>query len=117
MNGLRALDVVLAVEVENSAGKIVIKDAKVVLKHSGKVLGNVNVAPLTLAARTTADYKVDVTLELDRGVNVMHLMSLMDVRKLNECTVDLSFKGKASGTIIKREFKDIPMKELLEELL
>ena len=117
MNGLRALDVVLAVEVENSAGKIVIKDAKVVLKHSGKVLGNVNVAPLTLAARTTADYKVVATLELDRGVNVMHLMSLMDVRKLNECTVDLSFKGKAPGIIIKREFKDIPMKELLEELL
>lgn len=114
MKGLRAVEMVFSVEVENPAGKVVIEDISGIVKHSGKVLGNVMLAPLTLTARTTAEYKVNATVELDKGVNFMYLMNFMDIRKLNECTVDVSAKGKAAGIRIKKEYKDIPVKKLLE---
>lgn len=114
MNGLRAADLVFTVEVENPAGKVIIEDVVGTLKHSGKVLGNVTLAPLTLEARTTAEYKVNALVELDKSVSFMNLMNFMDVKKLNECTIDLSAKGKAAGIKIKKEYKDIPVKKLLE---
>ena len=114
MNGLRSADLILSVKVENPAGKLILEDVRGTLKHSGKIIGDVTLAPLTLSARTVADYKVSATIELDKGISLIELMGLMDVRKLKECTVDVSAKGKASGIRMKREFKDIPVKKLLE---
>ena len=114
MNGLRSADLILSVKVENPAGKLILEDVRGTLKHSGKIIGDVTLAPLTLSARTVADYKVSATIELDKGISLIQLMGLMDVRKLKECTVDVSAKGKASGIRMKREFKDIPVKKLLE---
>lgn len=114
MNGLRNADIVLSVEIDNPAGKIVLEDVRGTLKHSGKILGNVTLAPLTLTARTKAEYKVTAVLELDKGIGLLQLMNFMNTNTLKECTVDVYARGKAAGIKAKREYKDIPVKKLLE---
>ena len=115
MNGLRTADVVMEVEVSNPAGKVVIEEVTGTVKRFGKVLGNVSLAPLQLLPRTTREYRVDARITLGRGVSFMDVMGLTDMRRLQECTVDVSAKGKAAGVKIKKEYKDIPLKKLLED--
>jgi hypothetical protein len=115
MNGLRSADLLLSVKVDNPAGKVKIEEAKGTLKHSGKVIGNVTLAPLILNARIEAEYKPEAKIELEKGVGLMQLMSFMNINKLNECTIDLYVKVKAAGIRVKKQFKDMPVKKLLEE--
>lgn len=115
MKGLRAGEAVLSVRVDNPAGKMTLEELNGVVKHSGKVLGNIALDPVTLKPRRTDDYSMNVRFELDKGVGVMYMLTFTDIRKLKECTIDLSARGKAAGVKVKREYKDIPVKNLLEE--
>lgn len=115
MKGLRAGEAVLSVRVDNPAGKMTLEELNGVVKHSGKVLGNIALDPVTLKPRRTDDYSMNVRFELDKGVGVMYMLTFTDIRKLKECTIDLSARGKAAGVKMKREYKDIPVKNLLEE--
>ena len=115
MNGLRSADVILKVEVSNPAGRIVLEDVKGTLKHFGKVLGKVSLAPFELRPRTTEEYLVKVRVTVDRGVGLMELMNMMNMNRLMECMVDISATGRSAGVKIKREYKDIPLKKLLED--
>lgn len=115
MKGLRAGEAVLSVRVDNPAGKMTLEELDGVVKHSGKVLGNIALDPVTLKPRQTDDYSMNVRFELDKGVGVMYMLTFTDIRKLKECTIDLSARGKAAGVKVKREYKDIPVKNLLEE--
>ena len=115
MNGLRSVNLIMRVEVSNTAGKIVLEDVSGVLKHFGKVLGNVSLAPFELHPRTTEKYLVEARIVLDRGVSLKDLMGLTNPRAMIGCTVDISVKGKASGVKVKKEYKDIPLKKLLED--
>lgn len=115
MKGLRAGEAVVTVRVDNPAGKMTLEELNGVVKHSGKVLGNIALDPVTLKPRQADDYSVNVRFELDKGVGVMYMLTFTDIRKLKECTIDLSARGKAAGVRVKREYKDIPVKNLLEE--
>ena len=115
MRGFRSVDIVLSVEVSNPAGKVALEDVTGVLKHFGKVIGNVTLAPLELRPRTVGQYKVEARVELAGNVGLRDLMKLMDVRTLNELTIDVSAVGKVSGIKMKKAYKDIPLKKLLED--
>ena len=115
INVLRAGEAVLSVRVDNPAGKMTLEELNGVVKHSGKVLGNIALDPVTLKPRQTDDYSMNVRFELDKGVGVMYMLTFTDIRKLKECTIDLSARGKVAGVKVKREYKDIPVKNLLEE--
>lgn len=115
MNGMRAADVILAVEIENPAGKVDVEEVFGTLKHSGKVIGNVSVAPTTLYPKTTAEYRVNVKVELSKEIKLKELLMFTDVNKLMECSVDVFGRVKALGIRLKKQFKDIPVKELLED--
>jgi hypothetical protein len=115
MKGLRAGEAVLSVRVDNPAGKMTLEELNGVVKHSGKVLGNIALDPVTLKPRQVDDYSMNVRFELDKSVGVMYMLTFTDIRKLKECTIDLSARGKAAGVKVKREYKDIPVKNLLEE--
>ena len=115
MKGLRGADIMLSVKVDKPAAKILLDDVRGQVKHSGKIVGNVVLAPLTVNARTIADYQVTATVALESGVSLIYLMNFADPKKLKECTIDLSVKGKVAGVRLKRQFKDIPLKKLLEE--
>lgn len=114
LNGLRSADICLSVGVDNPAGKVIIKEAEGVVKHFGKVIGNVTLAPLTLEARTFGQYNVQAHVELAQGLGLMGVMSFASPEKIKECTLDVSLSGKVGGIAVKRKINDIPLKKLLE---
>jgi len=114
MNGFKAVDLTLLVGIDNPAGKVTVKEAEGTVRHFGKIIGKVTLAPLVLLPRTHAEYTVEARVQLAGGLGFKDLMSLADPAKWNEYVVDLTFSGKASGVAIKKSLKDIPLKKLLE---
>ena len=114
MKGLRAGEAALTVRIDNPAGKMILEELGGTVKHSGKVLGYFDLDPVTLKSKQADDYATKVRFELDKGVGVMQMLMFTDTRKLKECTVDVSARGKVAGFKVKREYKDIPVKDLLE---
>ena len=114
LNGFRAVDLTVRVAVENPAGKVEIFNAEGVLKHFGKIIGKVTPGPVTLMPRTEGEYQVNVHVELAEGLGFKEIMSFMDMRRLGECTLDVTLSGKVSGVRMKKKYVDIPLKKLLE---
>lgn len=114
MNGLRSIDLTLLVGIDNPAGKVTVKEAEGTLRHFGKIIGKVTLAPLSLMPRTHAEYNVEAQVELAGGLGLKELMRLTDPESWDEYMVDLTFSGKASGVAVKKNIKDIPLKKLLE---
>ena len=117
MDGLKAVDVVLCLEIDNPAGKVIVESAEGIVRHFGKVIGKVTLAPIALLPRRTAEYHVKAHIELDRGMKMMDVLSLAAPGKIEEMTVDLSFYGKAGGVVVKRNINDVPLKKLLEKTI
>ena len=114
MNGFKSIDVSLSVMVDNPAGKVVVQTAEGTLKHFGKVIGKVSLAPLTLAPRSLSEYKVQAHVELADGLGLKQLLMFADPARLEECVADISIAGKAAGVAVKRNINDVPLKKLLE---
>lgn len=114
MNGLKSVDLTLLMGIDNPAGKIVVKNAEGTVKHFGKVIGKVTLAPLVLLPRTAEKYSVEANVELSAGLGFKDLMRLADPKKWEEYVVDITFSGKAAGVAVKKNINDIPLKKLLE---
>ena len=113
--GLTALNIFIAVGVDNPAFQIGLEDIEGHLKHSGKVLGILTVDPFVLQARSAEIYHLRTTARLGGEATLRDLMMLTDMQKLNECMVDVSLKARLkSGAAAPITIKDIPLKKLLE---
>lgn len=116
VKGLKGADVRLSVGVYNPAGQISISEIEGEVKYSGKVIGRVAIDPVVIKARSEEEYDVKAAISIAEGVSLRDLMVFADLRKLGECTVDMSAKAKIKGGGTKKfSVKDIPLKELLEK--
>ena len=111
--GLRAVNLTLAVGIDNPAGKLDVREAYGYLKHFGKVIGKVTLNPFIVNAQTNRNHTVTARVELSKDVGFKQLMSLLNVDTLYECDVDIHVKGFVAGIPLKKDFKDMPLKELL----
>ena len=114
MNGFKSVDLIVRIVVDNPAGKVEIRTAEGVLKHFGKIIGRVTPDPVTFKPRTEEEYQVKMRVEIAEGLGFREIMSLMDMKKLEECTLDVSVSGKVAGMAVKKNYVDIPLKKLLE---
>lgn len=113
--GLRSLNVFLAVGIDNPAMQIELTEIQGALKHSGKVLGRLAMDPVKLQARSAEIYHLRANVSLAEGAGLKDLMVLMDEKALNECMIDISVRPKLkSGLSAPINIKDIPLKKLLE---
>ena len=114
--GLKGLNVFLAVGIENPAFQISLEDINGAVKHSGKVLGRVAMDPFTVQARSAEIYHVRAFVTLGEDATLRDLIMLTDLAKLNECTVDVSATPRLkSGLGAPITVKDIPLKKILEK--
>ena len=113
-NGLRGVNVWLAVGIDNPAFQVGLSEIEGTLKLSGKVLGRMTMDPFTLRARSAEIYHLRTSLNIEQGVTLTEILSLMDMETLNKCMVDVSVKATLKGGISKRlNFNDIPLTDLL----
>lgn len=133
LDGMRAADLVIALGVDNPAGKLEILELTGQLKHSGKVIGNVALDPFVLAPREEATYHLDMRVSLPQGfglkdllsfikikdvlalIKTQNVLSLINPNVLEEITVDVNAVGKAGGIKVRRSYKDIPLNKLLKK--
>lgn len=113
-NGLRGLNVWLAVGIDNPAFQVGLSEIEGSLKLYGKVLGRMTMDPFTLRARSAEVYHLRTSLNIEQGVTLTEVLSLMDQETMNKCMVDVSVKATLKGGVSKRlKFNDIPLTDLL----
>lgn len=112
--GLKGVNVYLAVGIDNPAFQIGLEDIHGALKHSGKVLGRVTMDPFIIQARSAEMYHVKAFVTLGEDARLRDLLMLTDINRLYECTVDVSATPRLkSGLGAPITIKDIPLKKLL----
>ena len=113
--GFTGLEVHMAVGIDNPALQIGLEDINGSIKHSGKVLGRMTVAPFTVKAKSAEIYHLKARLTLGEDATLKDLMKFTDPARLEECMIDLNATPRLKsglGTPIK--LQDIPLKKLLE---
>ncbi len=114
--GLKGIDVYMAVGIDNPALQIGLEDIHGSLKHSGKVLGRVTMDPMVLQRKSAEIYHVKAFLSLGEDARLRDLLMFTNIEKLYECTVDVSATPRLkSGLGAPITLKDIPLKKLLED--
>lgn len=115
--GLRSLNIYLAVGIDNPAMQIELTEIQGSLKHSGKIIGRLAMDPIKVQARSAETYHVRANVSLAEGAGLKDLMVLMDEQALNECLVDVSVRPKfKSGLSAPVTLTDIPLKKLLDRV-
>lgn len=113
-NGLRGVNVGLAVGIDNPAFQVELSEIEGSLKLSGKVLGRMAMAPFLLHARSAETYHLKASLKIEHGVSLGELLALTDTETLNNCMVDVSARATLKGGVSKvLKFNDIPLTDLL----
>ena len=113
--GLKGINVYLAVGIDNPAFQIGLEDIHGALIHSGKVLGRMTMDPMVLQRRSAEIYHVKAFVSLGEDARLRDLLMLTDMAKLNECTIDVSATPRLkSGLGAPLTIKDISVKKLLE---
>ena len=114
--GLKGLNVFLAVGIDNPAFQIGLEDIHGTLKHSGKVLGRMTMDPIVVQARSAEIYHVKAFLSIGEDATLRDLIMLTDMEKLMECMIDVSAIPRLrSGLGAPITIKNIPLKKLLED--
>ncbi|MBO7192423.1 MAG: hypothetical protein J6V17_03430 [Bacteroidales bacterium] len=116
--GLRGVNVYLAVGIDNPAFYIGMEDVHGALKHSGKVLGRIALDPFVLQAKSAEIYHLKAFVSLGEDAKLRDLLMLTNMEKLNECVIDVYATPKLkSGLGAPITVKNIPLKELLESTI
>lgn len=112
--GLRSLNVFVAVGVDNPAFQIGLSEIEGTLKYSGKIIGKLAMDPFTLQAKSAEIYHLKALVSLAEGAGLRDLAVLMDQEALNECLVDIQVRPELKSGLAKTiTLKDIPLKKLL----
>ena len=113
--GLKGVNVYLAVGIDNPAFQISLEDIHGSLKHSGKVIGRMAMDPFVVQGKSAEIYHLKAFLSIGEDATLRDLLMLTDVNRLYECTVDVSATPRLkSGLGAPVTIKDIPLKKLLE---
>ena len=116
--GLKSLSLDISLGVHNPASEISLSEISGQVLISGKVIGNVAVAPVILAARTDSTYLVKADVALAEGVSVFEVLAYVKNKDvLEKATVNLYAKVKMKGAPAKNvKMEDVPLKKLMELL-
>jgi len=114
LNGLRGVDAVLALEIENPSVRIKVSDIGGELRKGDKVIARFNAEPFTLKARSTNTYSLPCTMTLDENVSLMDILSLVSKGVSDDLKVDISATGKHGPVRKTVERKDVPIKSFVK---
>jgi hypothetical protein len=115
MVGLRSINTTLTVGIDNPAGKLDVREADGELIYFGKVIGKVVVDPFTMKGRSVEIYHLNARMNLDEDISLYDVLMLLDKKFIDNCTVDVTVKGKLRSGLSKTVTKkDLPVKKLMK---
>lgn len=114
-DGLKGMVLNLAIGVDNPGVQVSLSEISCSFKHSGKVLGMVDVDPFTLNAKTADTYHLKANVRLSDDTTLFDIGRFLDKSALEGAVLDFSANVTLkSGLSKKLVYNDIPLKKLLE---
>lgn len=116
LRGLRSLEAKLALELDNPATKVTLKDISGILYYNGEPFVNYSVAdPLTVDAKSTKTYHCLCILELDESKSILDLLSTLPSLSTENLVTDISATAKVHGFSKSLSFKKVPVKRFMKK--
>lgn len=114
--GFRAVKGMLTAGIDNRSVEFRLFEIEGVVHRNAQELGIFSMDPVTVTARTQAEYTIKGKLSLN-DVSVLELLSLIRGSEISEYKADLRFKVKPKGGAVQRmKFKDIPVENIISML-
>ena len=114
--GLRGLTAELAVGIENPAMQFTLEDIEGVLFYKGKEFIVYSADPVTVRRKSAAVYPLNCAAHLGGEFSLLGALSLLRDYDLADFTTDIHARVRLRGGASKAfTFKDIPIKELMED--
>jgi len=113
--GLRGLTADLAVGVENPAMQFTLEDIEGVLYYKGTEFVHYTADPVTVRRKSTAVYPLHCKAILGGEYSVLSVLGMARNYDLADFTTDIHARVRLRGGASKSfDFKDIPIKDLIE---
>lgn len=114
LNGLRGVDAILSLEIDNPSVRIDVSEIGGQLRKGDKPIAHFIAEPFTLKARSTQTYTLPCTITLDPGVSLMDVISIVGKGLSDDLKVDISAQG-SHGPVHKTVSRsDVPLKSFVK---
>lgn len=113
--GLRALDAMVTLTVDNPATDLIIRDVHGMIKRDGEAFLKVTASDIFVEGKCVKDYRVPLNGELMGEGGMLSLFTSLSGNTQAAYTVDIvALISLKSGLRRTFEYKDIPMEDLLK---
>jgi len=113
LKGLRSVQAVLAVGIDNPAFEFTITDLSGIVKYNGENFASYTADSLTVDKKCSKVYDLPCTATLSDGVGLMQVMSIARSESLEGFTTDVEAHVKLHNGLGKTlRFKDLDLQEL-----
>ena len=113
--GLSSFDAVMDIGVDNPAPQLTLSKMYALVKMDQQPCLHLYADDVTISSRTEFVYPVSFHGTIDESFNPFTIFSILKGENLESLTVDISFRGALKSGLGKNfEYKDIPIKDLIE---
>lgn len=116
LNGLRSVDAVLTIGIDNPTFAFTLTDLSGILKYNGEDFATYTADTLMVDKKCVKVYDLPCTATLNDKVNFMQVMKIARNGSLEGFTTDIQAKAKlrngAGRTLV---YKDLDLQEMIEE--
>lgn len=114
LSGLRSIDGVLTIGIENPIMAFTISDLSGVITHQGEEFATFKAGKLPVARKSSKIYPLSCSGSIARNVSLLELVRLAGNRDLSDMAMDLTLKVKLKCGISKTlKFKGLKVTELM----
>ena len=115
--GLSALDAAIEIGVDNPTVQVPLTNMYARVKMDGEPCLHFTADDVTLSPRSEEIYNIDIHGNIDGSFNPFQLLTLFQGSGLETVPVDVWFRGVLKSGFGKDfEYKDIPIKDLIDQI-
>jgi len=115
LNGLRSIDAVLAVGIDNPTFAFKVMDVSGIVKYNGEDFASYTADTISVDKKCSKVYDLPCTATLSDGVSLMKLMQIVKNGSLEGFTTDVTATVKLkSGAGATLKFKNIDLNKMAE---
>lgn len=115
LKGLRSLDAVLALGIDNPTFAFTVTDLSGILKYNGEDFAFYSADTINVDKKSVKVYDLPCTATLSEGVGLMQVAQMARKGSLEGFTTDIEAKVKLKGASKTLRFKDLDLQKLAEK--
>lgn len=114
-NGLKAVDAVLSIEVDNPTIAFSLTDIEGVVYYEGEEFATYAGGPISIKGKCLGAYELPCSLRLSPSISLFSVLKIASSGNLEGLTTDVQAKVVLKGGIAKTlKYKDLPIQDLID---